>query len=159
MAWGTFQSASGFSRSLASLRCFPRSASSCVSAAGTNGCLVSPTDVWVSSFKVGADGGPRRCSSHVYTSRAIMDAQRPNLRPRSALTSSVLELSTGNLVKLTTIYSHCAATDCVHAAPSGVGSVHTVTVTGWEDILGFGGVMLSWSMTMDYFTHATLCKR
>lgn len=48
-----FQSASGFSRTLASLKCFSLSASSCLSAAETSGCVASLRDVWVSSFKVG----------------------------------------------------------------------------------------------------------
>lgn len=55
-----------------------------VSAAGMKSCVLSPTDVWVSSFKVGADWSPRRCSSHVYTSRSIMDARCPNLRHGAA---------------------------------------------------------------------------
>lgn len=71
MTWRTFQAAPGFSRSLASLRCFSLSASPRVSAAGMKSYVVSPTDVWVSSFKVGADWGPFAAAPLVYTKVAL----------------------------------------------------------------------------------------
>lgn len=59
-----------------------------------------------------------------------MGARRPNLQARAAqqakLTSSVFKLSIRNLLQLTTIYSHCAGTDCVHAGEAGTPTTREV---------------------------------
>lgn len=60
----TFQSASGFSRTLASLECFPLSCTSCLQQRWE---AVLPLMFGFPLLRSAADWGPRRCSSHVNT--------------------------------------------------------------------------------------------